>query len=257
MPLIIAVPHGGAMIPQDIPNRDFGSIKKDRHTIQVAKAIVESFESRGLKPYLITMNLHRRKIDVNRGSKEGAQDPRMLAIYKDYHNIIKSWRLKIQKKYGYCLIVDLHGQISSRGFVELGYGLTKEHILSLDDLDIDELSKYSSLRVLLKKFKNSQEVFIGKRSFGNILMKYGYSVFPSKDIKHIEDVHFNGVYTLHRHVVKRRNEKNIGFNIELSYDGIRDTEKNRIKFASAFSSAVTEYLKINFRPNQKWLRIKK
>jgi hypothetical protein len=254
MPVLISVPHGGALVPDDIPNRDFGSYKKDRNTVLVSKSILRAFETKGLKPYVIVMELHRRRIDVNRGSKEGAQHPEMLAVYKSYHNTIKEWRREIQQKFGYCLLIDLHGQKAKRGFVELGYGLSKEHLSSLDSLDKEELKKYSSLRLLLSEAEKAHDVIIGDRSFGTILSQGGYEVFPSLDCQHLEEIHFNGVYTLHRHVVNRRKEKMFGLNLELSFEGIRDTEVNREKFAASLAIAIEKYLSINFGKDQRWKR---
>jgi N-formylglutamate amidohydrolase len=97
VPVLITVPHGGALVPQNIPNRDFGSYKKDRETILTLKEILKEYDLTNKKPYFVCMNLHRRKIDVNRGSREGAQNAEMLKVYKDYHNKIREFRLEIQK----------------------------------------------------------------------------------------------------------------------------------------------------------------
>jgi hypothetical protein len=253
IPVLITVPHGGSLVLDDVPNRDFGSYKKDRNTLLVAKEIVAVFETKGLKPYVVILELHRRKIDVNRGSKEGAQNVEMLKVYKQYHSAIKDFRRQIQKKYGYCLLIDLHGQKERRGFVELGYGLKKEHLEALDDLKADELEKYSSLRHLLKD-SSAKEIIFGEKSFGTILTKRGYEVFPGSNHHFLKEAHFNGVYTLHRHVINRSRERIFGFNLELSFEGIRDTALNRERFSKALVDSIIEYLKVNLGKNQGWLK---
>lgn len=254
MPLIISVPHGGALILQHIQNRDFGSYKKDKNTILVAKEIENEFAKIGFRPYVICMNVHRRKIDVNRGSKEGAQHPEMLVLYKDYHKTIMDWRKSIQKRYGYCFLIDLHGQKEKRGFIEIGYGLPKEYLSSLDNLDSEILKKYSSARYLIERSGSTRDIIVGKKSLGNLLSSQKYKIFPSEDCQHIEEAHYNGVYILRRHVVKRNKAKIFGINLELCFAGIRDTEKNRQEFAELLTGAIIKYLKINMGTNQTWLK---
>lgn len=246
IPLIITVPHGGALVPQDIPNRDFGSYKKDRETILVLKEILYEFSLQKYAPYYIHMNLHRRKIDVNRGSKEGAQTKEMLKTYKEYHNTIRKMRLEMQEKFGAGMLIDLHGQKSKKGFIEIGYGLNKEELVRGSRDNADVLYKKSSIGYLLNNGQHASEIVFGAESLGDCFLKY-YKVYPSSRYQEISDPHFNGVYTLQRHVVKRKKEKMFGANLELCYFGIRDCSKNRKRFARIFCKAIMGYLDKNIK----------
>jgi hypothetical protein len=72
-------------------------------------------------------------------------------------------------------------------------------------------------------------------------MLKGYKAFPSSKYQELNEAHFNGVYTLQRHVIKRKNEKMVGANLELCFEGIRDTDLNRKKFAKIFVKTINLY----------------
>lgn len=251
MPLIISVPHGGALVPQNIPNRDFGSYKKDKETILTLKEIVAAFEDKGLRPYVVVMNIHRRKIDVNRGTKEGAQDPEMLKLHRRYHDYLKRAREEVSGKFGGGVLIDLHGQNYRKGFIEIGYSLAMDDINKIGELPISYLKKESSFKALLDRKMSATEIVLGKKSLGGLLTTEGYKVMPSAEYPTIDDRHFNGVYILHRHVVTK-DEKIFGANLELCLYGIRDTEKNRKKFAKAFRKAVIIFLRDNYEIKLPW-----
>ncbi len=251
MPLIISVPHGGALVPQDIPNRDFGSYKKDRETVLMLKEIVAAFEKRNLRPYVVQMNVHRRKIDVNRGTKEGAQHDDMLKLHRRYHEYLMKVRGEVSKKYKGGLLVDLHGQNYRPNFIEIGYSLSMEDINRLEKLSLDYLRKESSFGALIDKGVKPLEIVYGKHSLGALIAKSSYKVTPSADYPSIDEKHFNGVYILHRHVVTKK-EGITGVNLELCFRGVRDTEKNRARFALAFSKATVNFLEHNYGVKLPW-----
>ncbi len=244
IPLIITVPHGGALVPQNIPNRDFGSYKKDKDTNLVLKSIVEDFKRKNQQPYFVVMYLHRRKIDVNRGSREGAQCNEMLRVYKEYHSIIREFRIEVQKKFNAGLMIDLHGQKAKKGYIEIGYGLSKELLDDLRNSDVDEdlIYKQSSLKFLINNGHHAHDLVFGAKSLGAFLSK-NFNVYPSPQHQLLDEIHYNGVYTLQRHVIKRKKENMIGANLELCYEGIRDTKKNREEFAKTFVQSVNRYIK--------------
>ena len=74
LPIIISAPHGGNIIPSEIPDRTYGTMVTDSNTKELTLAIKNAFLLKiGKTPYVIINNLKRTKFDANRDSIEGAQ----------------------------------------------------------------------------------------------------------------------------------------------------------------------------------------
>ena len=68
-PLVISVPHGGAMAPANIPDRT-GTTVTDSNTIDLGRAIAQAFTSRtGRRPYLIICHLRLPKASNQRSNQ--------------------------------------------------------------------------------------------------------------------------------------------------------------------------------------------
>jgi len=62
LPVIIAAPHGGAMMPAQIPDRTVGTTVTDKNTKELSKAVMDVLKSNyGSRPHLIINNLDRKK----------------------------------------------------------------------------------------------------------------------------------------------------------------------------------------------------
>lgn len=241
IPLIISVPHGGSLSPSLIKNREHGCFKKDRNTIEIAKEFQAKMLERGLVPYFVIMKLHRRKIDVNRGSREGASDENSLAAYKEYHKKLMRFRKNIKKKFGGGVLIDLHGQSHRNGLIELGYSVPKQKINKIKEVSKPYLLKHSSIASLIRKGFSGEELIVGSSALGSLFEGAGYPSLPSNKHQNIKERHMNGVYILHRHVVTK-NEGIIGINLELCYEGIRDTKENLVSFSGIFAQVVIKFL---------------
>ena len=69
LPIIISAPHGGNLIPSEIPDRTYGTMVTDSNTKELTLAIKNAFLSKiGKTPYVIINNLKRTKFDANRDS---------------------------------------------------------------------------------------------------------------------------------------------------------------------------------------------
>ena len=70
----MSAPHGGDLLPTEIPDRTFGVTGADRTTKELTLAVRDAFlEQTGLAPHVIISHLHRRKLDPNREILEAAQ----------------------------------------------------------------------------------------------------------------------------------------------------------------------------------------
>ena len=74
IPIILSIPHGGDIIPEEIPNRTYGTTVTDSNTIELGISISNSFYSQyDIRPYVVINNLKRTKLDANRDRVEAAQ----------------------------------------------------------------------------------------------------------------------------------------------------------------------------------------
>jgi N-formylglutamate amidohydrolase len=125
LPIIISIPHGGHLFPEDIPDRKqtFPSVVKsnDINTQEIgrelADLITETFKGR--KPYMVINHLGRSKLDVNRPLKEGAEGipgsnlPSETQIaWSDYHTFLNNAVEEIEERFGRGLLIDIHGETS-------------------------------------------------------------------------------------------------------------------------------------------------
>ena len=150
IPLVITVPHGGTLRPDDIPDRTTGVMDEDWWTIDLAHDILLQWSKQepecsfyGL-PHVVICLLNRTKIDANR-SRGAATEPPPLngplnpadGVWVAYHDRIAAAARAALSSHGRVLIADLHGQ-SHRAASELGYLLTTDDLQLTDEqLDAD------------------------------------------------------------------------------------------------------------------------
>jgi hypothetical protein len=115
----------------------------------------------GEKPYLLINNIHRKYLDLNRPIEEGTYDDRGKYYWYIFHNKLHQIIKKCKKKYGHCLLLDIHGNIKTHNLIELGYGIG---MISIEKHHF----KKSSLDYL-KNYYPLKSLIIGKRSLGNFL----------------------------------------------------------------------------------------
>lgn len=117
LPLIISIPHGGYLSPFNLPDRNKKSsslvLLNDMNTQEIGRELFELIRKKfeGRTSYMIINHLHRRKVDVNRSSKEGAEISETLTAWFDYHNYLRNAIEEIKKKYSNGLLIDIHGTV--------------------------------------------------------------------------------------------------------------------------------------------------
>ncbi|MFH0990686.1 MAG: hypothetical protein V1799_11795 [bacterium] len=132
----------------------------------------------------------------------------------------------------------------SQSGIELGYLLVNNQLM-LNDSDLDGAANYrsTSLAAIIHGEKSSLAQWIrGKRSFGSLLEKYGYSTVPSPAHPNPEgETYFSGGYNLEQHSAFS-GKVITGIQVELP-TGLREDDNKRKKFAQAFVDSILEYLK--------------
>lgn len=248
IPLVISAPHGGIISPGQIPDRGCGTKERDNNTALLAFEIENAFKQNGKQPYLIVAQIARTKIDLNRDIDEATcGNSKMADTWNRYHEYIEEAIAKAIKEFGYALYIDLHGQSHPIKRLELGYNLSKSELKDNYDESgsIVTNTENSSLKNLLKLKGelNFREMLIGENAFGTLMEKAGFPSVPSLDdpFPHPDDPYFNGGYNTRRYTSS--DYPNVfGLQIEVNFQGVRDTEENRKIFSGAFAQSIISYL---------------
>lgn len=245
LPLVLCSPHGGALKPDDIPDRTYGVTGADANTQQLTKAVAEEIAKLGgHRPHLILSHLHRSKLDPNREVKEAAQgNADAIKAWEEYHQFIEKAREVVVKQHGQAFLIDMHGQSHPGERVELGYLHKPEELdQPAEKLNAPEFIEKSSLAHLMRKSKLPYtELLHGKASFGALLEAKGYRATPCPRLPVPDQPYFSGGYTIVRHC----KAPTTGFQLEANRIRLRDTEANRRKFAQTLASVLEEYLRVH------------
>jgi hypothetical protein len=244
LPLVISSPHGGRAKPDEIPTREQGVVQIDTNTQEVARAVVDEFRARtGRRPHLVVCQLHRQKLDVNREIQEAAAgNATAEKAWKEYHGFVEQALKAAVKQSGKAFYIDLHGQAHPDHRIELGY-LHDASLYGKPDavLNGEATVAASSLRKLVAASKLSYvELIRGPRSLGGMLEARGFACTPSPERPVPNVPYFRGGYSVRRHAF---NDAPVaGLQIEMNFEGVRDTPANRGKFATTLVEVLREFL---------------
>ena len=253
LPIVISVPHGGDLTPTSIPTRTCNSPETvtDSFTIETAEQIkAVLFSATGCYPHVIICNLKRTKLDCNRNLADGACDnSQAMTAWNEYHNFITMAQNTANLRYNNkILFIDLHGHGHTIQRIELGY------LLSGSDLELSETTlntttyiNQSSIKNLVLNNSNNfthTQLLRGPSSFGTLLTNAGLPAVPSQQIPYpgATASYFSGGYTTANHTGYDPTITTNGFQMELNYDGVRNSSSNRTLFAEKFKNVVLEYL---------------
>ncbi len=254
MPLVISIPHGGYMMPDDVPERPCVNCAKnqDIYTLEIGLGIRnEIYQTTGHYPFVIINNLHRTRLDPNRNIAEAAAgDKNAELAWHQFQEYIDSAAAEVQNRYGKGLYIDLHGHRHDIKRTELGYLISNDE-LQLDDelLDFDSFVDYSSIRSLVKNNLNGESIsqlVRGRNSFGGLLEEMGYPAVPSPGIPFPGpgEPFFSGGYNVTRHGSSQGGTID-GIQIELDEYLRRDMSK-RDKLVSDLAFIIIKFLRIHY-----------
>lgn len=117
LPIIISAPHGGTLAIPDVPERKGGSgvaqfttvrdINTDLLALQLAEVISKKLEG---KPYVVVAKFSRKYIDANRPADGAYESAAAKPIYEAYHGALEKACREVKTKWGWGLLIDVHGQ---------------------------------------------------------------------------------------------------------------------------------------------------
>lgn len=177
--LLLSAPHGGGMKPITIPNRTYGNRGKDSYTRRIIEALVKRFPD---QPYYVYSDIHRCKIDLNRGIEESAQgNPEMERVWEDWNKLLYGFTDEIRTIYGRGLYIDIHSHNKSDYF-ELGYDITAKTYNAIKSRE--KYKETPTISHLNLENIYDGELMFGKYSFATSLEKNGFKVLVPTNDKH-------------------------------------------------------------------------
>ena len=248
LPIIITAPHGGSLVPTEIPDRTGTGITtvRDSNTEELVRTIGNVFANRvGGRPHIIIMRLRRTKIDANREIVEATQGNRLAGrAWIEFHSFTEAAVQAVIDQHATGFYIDLHGHGHAIPRLELGY-LLSSGTLALPDatLDTETFESQSSIRTLSRSSAASfVEILRGATSLGALFEAQGFPSVPSPAAPSPGNAeYFNGGYNTDRYG-SRRGGPISGVQIESNFTGVRDSQASWERFSAALVDVMTEYL---------------
>lgn len=254
-PLIVSAPHGGALKPAALPDRDCAACISDAdvNTEELARRVAAEFFARtGRRPHLVINRLHRSKLDANREVVEATDGLASLTpAWSSYHRFIESARGRVSGSGTRGLLIDLHGHAHAVPRLELGYDIDAA-TLRLSDAALASspaLAASSIGRLFTANASGTAPAALkrGATSLGALFAANGFPSVPapSDPAPAAQEPYFDGGYTVQRH------GSSLGGNvdavqIEAFRVGARDTPENLTRFASAIVTSTLEFLRLHY-----------
>ncbi|CAF4569081.1 unnamed protein product [Rotaria sp. Silwood2] len=261
--LIISAPHGGSLMPTDVPDRTQGGCRRsgsyctwryddkcfdgqrctattvqDYLSGEFAENVAEELNSKhGLKPFVVIGKWSRKKVDFNREINEATfNHPEAISAYQSYHTNLQYAIDQVKQQYGNGLLIDIHGQ-GVGNFTMVGYLLDSD-LLNRDDLQ-STLGTITSIEQICS-LSNRTECIRGQTSFGTILETNELGIaYPSMaHPKPGNGTFFEGGYITRNYILKIN-----AIQTELPYD-IRAGPYKRVN-AMKYARALIDYMTVN------------
>lgn len=256
LPVIVSVPHGGDLLPADIPDRDCNNFvcARDQFTQELARSVLAAFEEEtGCYPHMVINLLHRSKFDANRQINEAADGNSTVELsWMNYHSFIDSAKSQVIEDHGRGLFLDLHGHGHEIQRIELGYRLSKSE-LQLSDAELDSLFyiEQSSIQTLVDdnlSMLSHAQLLRGDHSFGTLLGNKDFPTVPSTQDKFPDtnEAYFSGGYNTGRHGSEDGGLID-AIQIECNQD-IRFDSGMREVFAHSLVQVIREYISRHYDP---------
>jgi hypothetical protein len=251
LPIVVSVPHDGAVMPQDIPDRTEGVTVRDTHSRALADAIRAALIKKfGQAPHLIVCELSRKKVDCNRELAIATQGhPKAIQAWQEFHRFIDTAEQSVLAKTPHGLYLDIHSHAHPNKRIEIGY-LLKPADLKLTDHELDtdvRLRARSSIRALGSVTPTGfAELVRGQTSLGGLLEARGLAAVPSpKQTLTAGEPYFNGAYAITAHGSRDKAQLD-GIQLEVPVQ-MRATAESRAATARALAEALEVYFERHYR----------
>jgi N-formylglutamate amidohydrolase len=227
LPILISAPHGGTLSIEGVAPREGKGMEtgpkgfftgRDGGTQELAEAVVVAIESKfGKRPFAVISATHRKYLDPNRPPAIAYEDEDAKPVYNRYHDAMLRFATKIMNDKKHGLLIDIHGQGTSRETVYRG------------------TSNGKTVQRLKERF--GEQAHVGEQSLFGLLKKQGWTVYPDP-FDEREKSGFTGGY-----IVQTYGSHNpIGIDaVQLELGAEYRTQGAREKIATQIANAVFEY----------------
>lgn len=257
LPLIIAVPHGGGLEPNSIPDRNCtGCVTvRDSYTEELGREIQAAIHAQtGCYPHIIINRLRRTKLDANRALGEAANgNAEAEEAWNAFHAFIDSAEQMVMADFSKGIFFDLHGHGHDIQRLELGYLLSRSELQMSDaQLDGNNFVNESSIKNLVSTNVNTlshSELLRGTQSFGEITSLKNYPAVPSKQdpAPNNGESYFTGGYNTDRYGSHKGGSID-AIQIECNQD-VRFVEADRKVFADSLAISMLDFIETHYFPN--------
>jgi hypothetical protein len=257
LPVILTAPHGGSLLPAEIPDRTAvacggtATTVTDSNTRELVLAMRDTLFARfGSYPHVIISRLSRRKLDPNRALQEAAcGDAEAITAWSEFQAFVDSAKAAVARKSGKGWYMDMHGHGHEIQRLELGY-LLSGAALDRTDAQLNSNPAYedtSSIRSISRSSPLSfAELLRGPSSLGAMYAAQGFPAVPAPAMTGPQGAaYFDGGYNTARHGCGIEASAGVicGVQIESNFTGVRDNAVNRARFAGATATVLSAFLK--------------
>ena len=180
LPIIIVVPHGGDLMPTNLPI--IGNHGIDNGTQQTSWQLYDSIVSHtnGCIPHVIINHLHpsvlnaAREIDTAAGTNFDTRH-----AWYNFHDFIDTAKYTVTNSWGAGHYFEMHGNGHTDMWTEVGLGVSKTYLNGSDSLIMTRVN-YSTVKNLCSNGGvNFLDVVKGPMSLGSLLDSKGWNSVPS------------------------------------------------------------------------------
>ena len=180
LPIIIVVPHGGSLIPANLPIIGIHGV--DNGTFETSHLVYDSiiYHTNGCFPHMIISHLHptvmnpAREIDSAAGTNIDARN-----AWYDFHDFIDTAKYDITNTWWAGHYFEMHGNGHSDMWTEVGLGVSKTYLNGSDSLILSRVG-YSTVKNLCTNGGvNFLDIIKGPYSLGGLLDNKGWNSVPS------------------------------------------------------------------------------
>ena len=180
LPIIIVVPHGGSLIPANLPIIGIHGV--DNGTFETSHLVYDSiiYHTNGCFPHMIISHLHPtvmnpvREIDSAAGTNIDARN-----AWYDFHDFIDTAKYDITNTWGAGHYFEMHGNGHSDMWTEIGLGVSKTYLNGSDSLILSRVGYSTVKNLCVNGGVNFLDVIKGPYSLGGLLDNKGWNSVPS------------------------------------------------------------------------------
>lgn len=204
LPIIIVAPHGGYLNPKEFPNLP-ELHRNDNNSQEYARGLAKHLKTiTGKQAHVVINHIRTEKFNPARKKEIATNGHTVLErVWEQFHEFIEEAKLAVLRDWGSGHYFECHVNAHREGWIEIGQGVSRERLNTLDseNADIESFIAKSCVRSLASKpHVDFVELIRGEYSLGGLLQRKGYKAIPSpKNQKPVDQRYFFAGWNLWKH----------------------------------------------------------